>query len=210
MRDVVAQACFQYGQALGHADGAAIAIGQMDDAAASFEQHASHPRQHDETEQAEISGDEVIDDVVQRVLLRWRAKLALGEIGLLPGGITTDRGHMSAGLVEAEQSQRRDQDRAREQERRRALEERLHAQPEIQPDAAMGPGDDQHRGDLQTSERVCYPERIELLRIELLLREQRLAEPDADDVGGDQERDAQPQRELQRLQRGPAELPALV
>ena len=54
------------------------------------------------------------------------------------------------------------------------------------------------------------PERIELLRIELFMAEQRLAEPGADDVGRDQRRDAQPQHELQRLDRLPAELPPLI
>ena len=39
---------------------------------------------------------------------------------------------------------------------------------------------------------------------------QRLAEPHADDMGDDERRDAQAEHELQRLDRLPAKLPALV
>ena len=40
--------------------------------------------------------------------------------------------------------------------------------------------------------------------------EQGLAEPHADDMGDDERRDAQAEHELQRLDRFPAKLPALV
>ena len=42
------------------------------------------------------------------------------------------------------------------------------------------------------------------------MSEQRLAEPHAGDVGDDERRDAQAEHELQRLDRFPAKLPALV
>ena len=51
---------------------------------------------------------------------------------------------------------------------------------------------------------------IKHLRIELFVSEQRLAEPHADDVGDDERGDAEAEHELQRLDRLPAELPALV
>src|ERR1700760_2062652 len=74
----------------------------------------------------------------------------------------------------------------------------------------MDPGDGEHERDLHALERMRDPEGIKLLRIKLLLREQALTEPRADDMKRDQRGDAKPQYQLQRLQRGPAELPALV
>ena len=53
-------------------------------------------------------------------------------------------------------------------------------------------------------------EQIEFLRIEFLVSVQRLAEPHADHMRHDQGGDAQAQHELQRLDRPPAELPALI
>ncbi len=51
---------------------------------------------------------------------------------------------------------------------------------------------------------------MKLLRIELLLAEQGLADPRADDMRGDERGDAQAEHKLQRFDRLPAELPALV
>ena len=114
-------------------------------------------------------------------------------------------------LIEAQHGKRRNQHGRSEQERRRALVERLHAQPEIKPDAAVDPGnrhDREHQPDPRTAPTTQYSEQH--LRIELFVSVQRLAEPDADDVGDHQRRDAQAQHELERLDRLPAELPAFV
>src|SRR6516225_4256319 len=54
------------------------------------------------------------------------------------------------------------------------------------------------------------PETIEFLRIKLVLAEQGFTEPCADHVKGDQYGNAQAEKELQRLDRDPRELPALV
>ena len=64
--------------------------------------------------------------------------------------------------------------------------------------------------NISHSSAATRQKQIELLRVELLVSEQRLAEPHADDMGDDQRGDAQAEHELQRLDRLPAELPALV
>ena len=113
-------------------------------------------------------------------------------------------------LIEAQHGERRNQHRRGEQERRGALVERPHPQPEIQPDAAMDPGDGHDREHHPDPVWRPDPVQEQHLRIELFMSVQRLAEPDADDMGDDQHRYAEAERELQRLDRLPAELPAFV
>ena len=56
----------------------------------------------------------------------------------------------------------------------------------MQTDAAVDPGDDQHRGHLPCPVRRRDKEYVELLRIELLMVEQGLAETRTDDVSDDE------------------------
>ena len=74
----------------------------------------------------------------------------------------------------------------------------------------MHPGDDHDGVHLPDEVRTRDQERIEFLWIELFLPEQSLAEPCADHVHDYQCGDAEAERELQRLDRFPAELPALI
>ena len=165
----------------------------------------------DRSEQAEIADQEIIGDAIQRVSAAAGVPTCRGaRLSAAPVGIVAIGDDGSPALIEAEQRQRRNQHRRREQIGRGALVERFHAQPEIQPDAAVHPGDDQDRRHQPGLRRPRDPERIELLRIELFVPEQRLAEPHADDMGDDQRRNAETQHELQRLDRLPAELPALI
>ena len=136
----------------------------------------------------------------------WRCE----RLSALPFGGVAVVNDASSALIEAEHGQRRNQHRGGEQKRRRALVERLHPQPEIKSDAAVHPGDDQDRVHQPHLVGPYDPVGVEHLRIELFLSEQRLAEPHAGDVGDDQRRDAQAEHELQRLDRLPAKLPALV
>jgi hypothetical protein len=200
----------EHAQSLGHADRAAVAIGQADHAATAFVQRPRRAGQHDDDDQAEIARDEIGDDVVEHILLCWRPQIALRQVARLPACFLAQSDDGAPALVEAEQRQRWNQHGGREQERCGALEERLHAQPEKKTDATVNPGDGEHERNLHALGRMRDPEGIKLLRIELLLGEQALSEPGANDVKRDQRRDAQPQHQLQRLQRGPAELPALV
>jgi hypothetical protein len=166
-------------------------------------------REH-HADQAEIEQQEIVGDVFQHGLFGRRADLLRRQVFRLPFGAPAVGDHAASALIEAEHRQRRHQYGGGEQQRRRALVERLHPQPEIKPDAAMDPGDQQCREHLPAPVRRRHPKGIELLRIGLFLTEQRPAEPDAGDVGDDQGRDAQAEHELQRLDRLPVKLPALV
>ena len=75
----------------------------------------------------------------------------------------------------------------------------------------MRPGDHQDREQHPHFERRPRdPVGEEHLRVEYFLPVQRMAEPHADHVRDDHRGNAQPQHQLQRLDRFPAELPALV
>ena len=210
MRHIIAQARLEHAEALRHPKRPAIAIGQVDHAAAPLGQRAGAPRQQHQSEQAEIAGQEIFHDTFQHLLLGRGADLPRSQIfrpPLLGLAVVDDA---AAALVEAEHRQRRNQYRGGEQERRGALEPGAHPQPEIKPDAAVGPGDQQQRIHLQDLVRPHHPIGIEHLRVELFMAEQGLAEPHAGDVGDDQRGDAQAEHELQRLDRLPAEFPALI
>jgi hypothetical protein len=191
MRDLMAKARLEYGQALWDPYGAAIAVGQADHAAAALVERTRSPCQENERDQAKIEDQEIIRELLQRGLLGRRAHDGLRQIGSSPFGAGAFGNNGPTGLVEAKHSQRRHQYSCGKQKRRCAFEKRLHPQPEIKADAAMDPGDDQNQ--------KCHPHSVgphdqismKHLRIEFCLSEQRMAEPDADHVGDDQRRDAQ-------------------
>ena len=163
----------------------------------------------DQSEQAEIADQEILLDAVQYGLFGRCADLAPREI-FRPPFLAVAVDDASSALIEAEHGQRRNQHRCREQKRRRALVERLHPQPEIKPDAAVDPGHQQDREHQPHLVRPHDPVREKHLRIELLVPEQGLAEPHAGNMGDDQRGNAEAEHELQRLDRLPAKLPALV
>ncbi|MEY9711467.1 hypothetical protein ABIF03_003609 [Bradyrhizobium elkanii] len=162
MRHVVAQARFQHAQSLRHPERAAVAVGQCNHAAAAFQQRqrTRAARQQHKAEQAEIADRQVIRDLLERGPLRRGAELLYRELLAPPVGvlIVGDRG--AAALIDAEHRQRRDQHGRREQERRGALEERAQPQPEIQADAAVHPGDHQHRQHRPQPVRRCDEEGV--------------------------------------------------
>ena len=198
---VVAEARLQHAQALRHPHRSAVAVGQADHAAAALVQRACASGQQDKSEQTEIADQEIIGNPIQRLLLGHRADLPRRKIVPAPVGIVTIGDDGSSGLIKAEQGQRRNQHRRREQEGRRALVERFHAKPEVKPNRAVHPGDDQHRRHQPCPERPCDQERIKFLRIELFMPVQRLTEARANDMGDDERRDAQTEYELERLDR---------
>ena len=144
---VVAQACLEHAQALRHPDRAAVAIGQVDHAAAALVAGRARRlrQQHDDRAGRDSrsgnnrrcrpacpAGPRVPTCARVRFSARHSLLVAVGCDG-------------SPALIEAEHRQRRNQHRGGEQKRRGALEERLHPQPEIKADAAVHPGDDQDR-----------------------------------------------------------------
>ena len=210
MRDLIAQARLQHGKASRHPDGAAIAVGKANHAAAPLVKGAEATRDQNHNEQAEIADDEAARDVFERIGLGRRAHLCRREIGRAPLGVSAFFHDGAAALVEAEQSERRHQHGCGQQKRGGISEERLHSQPEVKADTAVDPGDDQNRQRHPHPVRCRRPIAVKYLRIELGGPEQREAEPRADDMRGNQRRNAQAEHELQRFDRLPAELPPLV
>src|SRR5436309_12294702 len=74
----------------------------------------------------------------------------------------------------------------------------------------MYPGDDQDDEHQPHLVRPHHPIGVEYLRIKLVVSEQRLSEPNAGEMGDEQRRDTEAERELQRLDGLPAELAAFV
>ena len=209
MRHVVAQARLEHAETLGHADGAAVAVGEIDHAAAALVDGAGAAGQQRDADQAEISEQEIVRDAIERLRFRTGADQAL-RLGLrAPFRAVVVDDHAPA-LIEAQHGERRDQHRRGEQERRGAFVERPQPQPEIKPDAAVDPGDGHDREHHPDPVWRPDPVQEQYLRIEFLMSEQRLAEPDADDMGDDQHRHAEAEGELERLDRLPAELAAFV
>ena len=207
--NVVAQARLEHAEALGNAHGAAVAVGEVDHAAAALVDGAGALGQQRDADQSEIADQGVVGDAIEHRLLLARADLALRQVFRPPfAAVVVD--DLSSALIKAQHGERRNQYGRRQQERRGAFEERLHPEPEIQADAAVDPGDRHDREHQPDPVRRRDPVQKKHLRIELLMSVQRLAEPHADDVGDDQHRHAEAEHELQRLDRLPAELPAFV
>ena len=159
--------------------------------------------------QAEISEQEIVRDAIERLRFGTGADQAL-RLGLRAPFLAVIVDDHAPALIEAQHGERRNQHRRGEQERRGAFVERSHPQPEMESDAAMDPGDDHHREHHRDPVWRPDPVEEEHLRIQLLMPVQRLAEPDADDMGDDQHRYAEAECKLERLDRLPAELPAFV
>src|SRR6185437_11114948 len=97
--------------------------------------------------------------------------MALRKVVRLPGRTGAVPGDAPPTLIETEHRQRWDQHRAGEQEGRSALVERLHPEPEIKPDAAVCPGNEQDGVHQPHLVRGCDPVGIKNLRIELVMSE---------------------------------------
>ena len=207
--NVVAQARLQHAEAPGNAHGAAVAVGEVDHAAAAFVDGAGATGQQRDADQPEITVQEIVGDALERLRFGTGADLAF-RLGFRAPFHAVNVDHHASALIEAQHGERRNQHRRGEQERRGALVERPHPQPEIQPDAAMDPGDRHDREHQPDPVWRPDPVQEQHLRIEPFMSEQGLAEPDADDMADDQHRHAEAEHELQRLDRLPAELPAFV
>ncbi len=208
VRHVVAQAGLEHAEALGHADRAAVAVGEVDHAAAALVDGADTLGQQRDADQAEIAEQEIIRDATECLRLRRRTELALNVLRA-PFGVVVFDDHAPA-LIETQHRERRNQHRCGEQIRRGPLVERSHPEPEIKSDAAMDPGDGHHREHQPDPVWLPDPIHEQHLRVEFFMSVECLAEPHADDVRDNECGDAEAEYELKRLDRLPAELPALI
>ena len=170
---------------------------------------------------AEAAGDE---DADQRPRQKDQHVPAVdGESGVVRGGsemarrqgrrpprrVGDDRRNLPLALGVAEQRQRRQEHGAGQQEVPDPRIEGLQREPEMDPDAAVNP-DDQQQDRLEDPGGRRGAELVELLRVALVGAEQAEGDPRAEHVVGEQERDRQAEDELRRLEASPAELPPLV
>jgi len=183
VRHVIAEAGFEHTQALRHANRPAVAIRQINHAAAALFQCAYAARDQSNSDQAGISNQEIIDDAVDDVLLRSGPDLTFGEIIHFPLRGAAVMYDPSAALIEAEHGKRRNEYRSSQQKRRRRLEKNLHAEPEIQSDAAVNPRYDQNNEHQPHLVWRYNPVRVEYLRIEFLMVEQHAVNPHAGEMG---------------------------
>src|SRR5271170_7588964 len=99
MRDVMAQARLKHAEPFGYADSPAVAIRQCNRAATAFKQRAGAARQHDKAKQAEIADQEIISDVVKRLLLGRVPDVPYRKVFGAPRRIGAEVKDLSAALV---------------------------------------------------------------------------------------------------------------
>ena len=139
VRHVVAQAGLEHAEALRYPDRPAVAVGEIDHAAAALVDGADASCQQGDADQAEIADQEIIRDPIEHLRLIPRADLAWRQVFRPPFDAVVIDDDASA-LIESQHGKRRNQHGRSEQKRRRAFVERLHAEPEIKSDAAVDPG----------------------------------------------------------------------
>jgi hypothetical protein len=131
--------------------------------------------------------------------LRLVGKVDRRGRGIEPAG----HGHQPVDLLpgphEAEQRQHRDQQRGGEQVRRGGRIPRLQAQPEVQAEAAMHPGDDEADGLAQPDHRREHPGRQHDEAVGVVGVEQLVGHARAQHVQHHERRHQQPEHELRRL-----------
>ncbi len=101
VRHVVAQAGLEHAEALGHADRAAVAVGEVDHAAAALVDGADAPRQQRDADQAEIAEQEIIRDAIEHLRLFRRADLGRVKVFRAPFGVVVFDDHAAA-LIETQ------------------------------------------------------------------------------------------------------------
>src|SRR6202008_490669 len=84
VRHVIAQAGFEHAQAFRHANRPAVAVRQIDHAAAAIMQGAHVATAQNKSDQAHISNHKIIDDAVDYLLLRSGPALTWREIFRFP------------------------------------------------------------------------------------------------------------------------------
>src|SRR4029453_12468741 len=196
-------------QALGHAD-RPVRIGQANHAAAPLPEDANPARQENQTDRAGIGEQEIVTDILERGPLCRRSDARgtspLGHPLRLLGQLQNNLPL----LVKSERRKRGKNNRANEQERRDPREERPQTQPQIYPDTAVNPGNEQHRDLYHAEIEPYHPQIIQGLPIAFLQPPQLGSEPLAYDMRAKQRRNTETKDELDEFCRFPFEVPALV
>ena len=210
MRDAEAQVGLKHAEALRHADGPAFDVGELDQAAAAFAQAAQAAGCKRHHEQSGVAVEQIIADVVDHHLVVRRADMAPRQVLDAPIGVVAGVDDGASALIETEHRDSGQQHRCRQQEGGGHPEPRLHAEPEIEADAAVGPGHQQR--DILDRRHVGAGDPVteQHLLVVFFVVEQRGRHAYADQVREQQRRNAQAQHQLGDLDGGPAKLPSFV
>ena len=209
MRNVVREARLEHAKPAPGANGA-VRIGQGDEADAVLPPAAEPAGKKRRCKRAREKDQHIRAVVEQARILRRRADMLRRQVFSLPDRVLGGLKGLSAPLRVAEQGERWQQHSERQQQVFHPGEPGLEAEPEVDADAAVNRDDEQQRRLQKTGERGPHEELRQLLRVALLGAEQAEGDASAEDMIGQKEGYAEPERELGRLHPGPAELPPLV
>ena len=113
-------------------------------------------------------------------------------------------------LGEPQQRQHRNEQGQPKEHRDQPGIPRLEPEPEVQPDAAVQPGQHQQEHLLDAEVRAQLPVEQHHKGVRVRGVEPRVGQPRAHDMGREQGRDGQAEEQLERFPRGEAEVPTLV
>ena len=142
-------------------------------------------------------------------VVRRRSNMRRRQVQRPPGRVNGVAPNLPLALGVAEERQRRQEHGCGKQEVLHPRIKGLERQPEVNPDAAVSPHD-QQQDRLEEPGRRRRGKFVELLGVSLVGPEQAERDARAEDMVGEQERDRQAESELGGLHPGPAELAALV
>src|ERR1700722_6184928 len=209
MRDAVDEARFQHTEATSYAN-RAVGIGQPDRADPVLSPLSEGPGGECSGERDGQEGERP-RALVQKDHVLSGGSVVLGrEIARQPYRVLNRHQGSLAALIVAEQRQRRQKHSDRKQWFLHARVERFEPEPEMDPEAAVNPNDQQQNGLQRAEQGREDPEIREYLRVTLL--EPKLAQRDAgsDHMIGQQERNGEAEDKLGRLESSPTESAPLV
>ncbi len=209
MRDAVDEARLEHAQAPPDPDNA-VGIGEHDRSDPVVPQAAKAAGEDRRSEKGREGCERFIANVKEKGVLSRASDVSRGQIPGPPGWILGQPQDLPASLTIAEQRQRRRKHRERQEEVFHPGVAGLQLEPEVEPDAAVEPDDEQQHSLQNSVRRRAGPELEELLVIALVGPEQAQRHARADDMGGEQERNGESERELGRLHPRPAELAPFV
>ncbi len=144
MGHLVAKARLQHAQPSRHAN-RAVRIGQADQAAAAFPPRARAARREHQADRAGVSEQEIVAQLHKIGPLGGRAGPGRSKCLSVPLRLLRQLQDRPSLLIETKQREDREQNGRPEQDGGDARKKSLHPQPEVEPDTAVNPGDEQDR-----------------------------------------------------------------
>jgi hypothetical protein len=194
----------------GHDDHAAIGIGEADGTEATVVEAAGLTRHQHEGEHGDEGDSQAALHQLECRRLLGTQHAGLAEHALDGPRIRRSRGHGPPALGEPEKGEYGHEEHGSEEERGGARVPGAEAQPEVQTDAAVQPGDDEHERLTQACAGVERPHAEEQTRIGVDAPEPLEGQARSHDVSDEPQGNGQTQRELQCFPRWHAQRPPAV